>query len=152
MRTYKLQPEPHYSIYTGHTPNNLQYIITSESDSLMIVEFSAAGTLQNFIEDKSQSVLHSNAFKKAAQLWIEKLGLTLGTIEVKKFNIEDPKFEIQDLPSDFEEYLLDKSLFSIAEQEDYNRLIQIWQDNQKYVLAFEVSDFWVDRNGVITDS
>jgi hypothetical protein len=157
VRLYKLQPDLHYGFYMGHDAQNYQYIVhhLNEHKMLFIIQFTAQGKLVGVTKEQIIPSLHKG-YNDLIEMTLKKLGLTLGLIEIEKFYLDEYAFGIKDLPEEEEEESLQAS--SAPEEDGFDDLIKEWMYRGDFILECGstrgggVRDFWLDANGLITDS
>ena len=156
VRLYKLQPDLHYGFYMGHDAQNYQYIVhhLNEHKMLFIIQFTAQGKLVGVTKEQIIPSLHKG-YNDLIEMTLKKLGLTLGLIEIEKFYLDEYAFGIKDLPEEEEESL---QASSASEEDGFDELIKEWMYRGDFILECGstrgggVRDFWLDANGLITDS
>lgn len=159
VRLYKLQPDLHYGFYIGHDAQGFQYIVhhLNEHKTLFVIQFTAQGKLLGFTKEQLIPSLHKGV-NELIEMTLKRLDLTLGMIEIEKFYLDEYAFGIKDLPEEEEEFLQNPSAFAPEERAGFEELIKDWVYRGDFILECGstrgggVRDFWLDANGLITDS
>jgi len=83
----------------------------------------------------------------------QEFGLTPGLIQVREFHLPDEMLAVYRLPEFYQHFLKDPNGPGFDdEMRDYlpDRLKQ-WREEQRFVFQWD-NDFWLDKNGEVTDS
>ena len=143
-RTYRFQPDLHYLFHTGITHDSEQVIVSYYNEKSMVaVFFDLAG---------EHTRLETRPFDEDDDLiqWTEELGIQLQLIEVKKFFLSDYRIGIEDYP-DERDVTDNPSVFSEEELGEILEHSADFKEMGNYVFWWN-RDFWVNRDGEITDT
>ena len=157
VRLYKLQPDLHYGFYMGHDAQDFQYIVhhLNEHKTLFIIQFTTQGKLVGVTKEQLMPSLHKGV-NDLIEMTLKRLGLTLGMIEIEKFYLDEYAFGIKDLPEEEEDF--PQSSSAPDEGTGFHELMEEWMYRGDFILECGatrgggVRDFWLDANGLITDS
>ena len=157
---YPLQSHPSYWFHVGRSEAK-QAIMGLLGKKFCVMTFSDKGDLIE-VQERPLSI-PSSPSRSADELdWLQEIaerevlhvrsqqGLADETIHIKRFRLPKLQAGIDDLPDDLQEYLANRGLSALTE-EDLEEALEGWKEESLFVFWWEAS-LYVDSEGAVTSS
>lgn len=151
MTIYNLRSNAHYNIYAGLSDGKSQILAGCYSNTLIIVMFDLEGNLLNLVEKPAVTMSGTKDSEEELQTWLAQMNFRPIAITIKEFFLAEYRIGIKNLPTDFEYFLENQTVFSGQDKLDYHKNITDWKARNEFVLWWG-NDFWCDKNGWIIAS
>jgi hypothetical protein len=160
-KLYRFQNAPDYFL-AGHLTDGTQVLMNLDAvslDHLLALRFDAGG---NLLDTLTKEILPEPSYKKRIEWlasedgwkkledWANELGLTEGTIAVKKFCLLEHEVYIQDIPEHLQE-ILDANAGTAELDDDIKEELQYWQDSGMFVFVW-YTDYHISKDGEIVST
>jgi hypothetical protein len=157
-RLYPLRSHPTYGFYTGKLPSGQQLIVGCFYNAILAIFFDAEG---QFLRSHRQQVIASTRvpldftpeeaqqFQEALARYRHQMQFQETPIEVRAFFVEG--VGIDELPSHYQDFLEDPTIFPPSDHEDVRRDIERWIARGDFVFYWG-NDYYCNRHGKVVSS
>lgn len=153
---YRIQNNPHY-FYAGHLENGNQILMGVQLPELVSVEFDPDGNYIGMaVREIARTKQDSSGFdaeKLSVELrvWQSELGITPGTISVKRFFLPDRWIGIHDLPDYCQEVIDRPEDYDSERIREIEEHVRQWSESGDFVLYWN-EDYYLSQEGEVVGS
>lgn len=157
-RLYSIQSHEGYGFYTGLTTSNEQVLIGLHCPNIVALRFDVDGNLLGteqrpipFLQrgEPPYNIYHE-LLPQLIEEWKKEMQMSVATIKVKRFALDEYDVFVEDYPSHFQEILSDPDA-NDEEKEDILESIKLWDEDGQFVLQWG-NDFWLNDTGEVVSS